>query len=572
MNCQNGLLRCESVGVNELTKGKRMPETSYGVDRILINGRIYTVDSSFSVAEAVAIHDGRIVAAGSNSHVSALSGPTTQIEDLDGAVILPGLIDAHNHMLSTGQVLQQIQLYDCRSVSEILDRVANRVRSSQPGEWIIGRGWDESLLAEGRHPSRQEIDRVAPQNPVVLHRVWNKLTANSAAINAAGVSRETPDPPADELYAGGFERDDSGHPAGLFRDRAKELILRAVPAPTDAQLAESIAFACRAYNAVGITGIAEPGLGPQELRAYQALHDDRRLTVRTDMLLGAWGYVPASREPDLKRWIRDMGVYGGFGDDTLRLGGVKFMLDGGVGDRTARMTYSYEGEPGNHGQWAVDPEEAPELIRWAHDRGWSIDAHTCGDAAQDLAARAFVAAQQSAPNPALHHRVHHAYVPTAETIRLMAQHKIPALVSNPFLVHLGESFVLSLGEERASRTLPMASYLRAGVPLVGSSDSPIADFNPWVGMYAAVARRSITGRQFDPAESITVVDAIRSYTIGGATALGIQQVRGTLEPSKVADLIQLDRDPLTIDVESLRDTQITRTMLAGTWVFERADR
>ncbi len=546
-----------------------MVNATNAVDRVLIHGQIHTMDRDFTTVTAVAVGSGRIVATGTDAEMRELAGHGTVVEDLDGATILPGLIDAHNHLLSTSQVLQQVQLYDCRSISDILERVARRVSASAPGEWIIGKGWDESLLAEGRHPSRWELDRVAPDNPVVLHRVWNKLTANSAAIVAAGVSRETPDPPADELYAGSFERDaETGEPAGLFRDRAKELILRVVPELTDRQLADSVAFGCRAYNAVGLTGVAEPGLGPRELRAYQAAHEQGNLTVRTDMLLGAWGFVPASREPELKRWIRDMGVYSGFGDDVLRLGGVKFMVDGGVGDRTARMNRSYEGEPGNRGQWAVDPEELPELVRWVHDLGWSIDAHTCGDAAQDLVVRAFVAAQQAAPNPALHHRVHHAYVPTPETIQLMGQHGIPALVSNPFLVHLGESFVISLGEDRAARALPMASYLRAGVPLAGSSDSPIADFNPWVGMYAAVARRTINGRQFDLSEAISVQEALHSYTMGGAVALGLQQQRGSLEPGKVADLIQVDHDPLQADAEALRDTHVLRTMVAGAWVHD----
>ncbi len=545
-----------------------MSGRNHTVDRILLNGRIMTLDKGSSIGDAIAVNAGLFAAVGTNDDIRALAGANTTVEDLGGSIVLPGLIDAHNHLLSTSQVLRQIQLYDCRSISEILDRVAQRVSSAQPGEWIIGKGWDESLLAEGRHPSRKEIDSVAPNNPVVLHRVWNKLTANSAAIHAAGVSRQTPDPPTDELYAGGFERDASGEPAGLFRDRAKDLILHAIPDLTDAQLADSIAFGCRAYNAVGITSVAEPGLGPRELRAYQAARDSGRLTVRTDMLLGAWGFVPASREPELKRWISEMGVYGGFGDDMLRLAGVKFLVDGGVGDRTARMNQSYEGEPGNHGQWAVDPEELSHLVRWVHDLGWSIDAHTCGDAAQDLAVRAFIDAQTARPNQSLHHRVHHAYVPTRDTIELMGRHKIPALVSNPFLVHLGESFVVSLGEERASRALPMASYLRAGVPLAGTSDSPIADFNPWVGMYAAVARKSVTGRQFDQSESISIQDALRSYTMGGATALGLQHQRGSIETGKVADLIVIDRDPNQISAESLRDTVVLRTMVDGRWVYE----
>lgn len=548
-----------------------MSITPGGVDRVLLDGRILTVDPAFSVAQAVAIQDGRIVAVGSNDEINTLRGARTTTDHLDGATILPGLIDAHNHLLSTGQVLQQVQLYDCRSIPEILDRLSRQAAATPPGQWILGKGWDESLLAERRHPTRWELDRVAPNHPVVLHRVWNKLVANSPALAAAGVSRDTPDPPSGERYAGGFERDlVSGEPTGLFRDRAKDLILRAIPAPTPEQLVEAIATACRAYNAVGLVGAGEPGLHPDGIRAFHAARDAGKLSVRTDMLLGAWGFAPASREPELKRWIEEMGVHGGFGDAWLRLEGVKFLLDGGVGDRTARFYTAYAAEPASQGQWVVDPDEYPRLVRWVHDLGWSIDTHTCGDAAQDLAVRAYASAQEEAPNPRLRHRVHHAYLPTSQALTLMSRHAIPALVSNPFIVNLGESFVVSLGEDRASRIMPMTSYLRAGVPLAGTSDSPITDFNPWLGLYGAVARTTVTGRELDTGERISRVEAIRSYTIGGAFATGVDHSRGSLEVGKLADLIQIDRDPLAVDDASLRDTVVERTMLDGEWVYERS--
>jgi predicted amidohydrolase YtcJ len=541
----------------------------FGVDRILLNGRILTVDESFSTVEAVAIQQGEIVATGSNDEISDYASGRTRVDDLGGATVLPGLIDAHNHMLSTSIGLTQVQLYDCRSIPEILDRVAAAAAKAKPGEWVLGKGWDEVLLFEGRFPTRWEFDSVAPNNPVIMHRVWNKLVANSAALAAAGITRETPDPPADMLYAGGIDRDpESGEPNGLFRDRAKQMILRAIPELSQSQMVEALAIGSRAYNAVGLTGIADPGLFPEQLRAYQDARQNGALSVRSDLLLGAYGFAPLDLMAGLQDWIQGYGVHGGFGNDMLRLEGIKFGLDGGVGDRTGRFYEPYLDEPDNYGQWVIEPDEYPHMVRWAHDQGWSIDTHTCGTAAQDLAVRAMIAAQQANPNSRLRHRVHHGYFPSDEVLPLMAEHKIGALVSTPFITNLGDSYVLSIGEERASKTIPLASYLKAGVPAASTSDTPITDFNPFVGMYAAVARKTVQGRQFDLTEAISREDAIRSYTIAGAWATGLDHRKGSIEPGKLADLIVLDRDPLFCSDDELRDTVVTRTMVGGVWAYE----
>jgi predicted amidohydrolase YtcJ len=252
----------------------------------------------------------------------------------------------------------------------------------------------------------------------------------------------------------------------------------------------------------------------------------------------------------------------------LRLEGIKFMPDGGVGDRTARMFAPYLDEPDNRGTWVVEPVRLTELIRWVHDLGWSIDTHTCGDEAQETVVRAYTAAQEANPKPWLRHRVHHAYFPTTETLRLMARHKIPAVVSNPFIVNLGESFVASLGEERAARAMPLRTYLDAGIPLAGSSDSSVSDYNPWVGMYGAVTRTTVAGRMLGPEERISVREALRSYTIGGAYSTGLERIKGSIEPGKAADLVVLPHDPLKITAEDLRDARALATMVGGRWVFD----
>ena len=451
---------------------------------VLTGGRIHTMGAA-GTASAIAIRDGRILAVGDDAAVAALVGPDAERVALDGATVVPGLIDAHNHLLATGRVLDQVGLFDCRSIGEVVERVAERARSLPAGTWILGRGWDESLLAERRHPSRHDLDPVSPHHPVLLERVWNKLVCNSRALAIAGIDRDTPDPPADVAYAGSFDRDADGQPTGLFRDRAKALIRSHVPRQTEDQEVASIETACRAYNGFGLTTVCEPGLYADEIRAFQRAARTGRLTVRTELMMAAWGWGAADEEIDLEHRLDQVGLGTGFGDDLLRLGGVKIMPDGGIGDRTARVFEHYLGEPDNRGTWVVDPDDLPRLVRFAHDRGWAIDTHTCGDEAQAVTVAAYAAAQQASPKPWLRHRVHHAYFPTEATLVLMARHRIAAVVSNPFLALLGESFVTSIGEARASRAMPMRTYLDRGVPLAGSSDSNVSDPNPWFGMYAA---------------------------------------------------------------------------------------
>ncbi len=535
---------------------------------VLANARVHTMDDVQPSASAVAIAGGRFVAVGADVEMRALAEADTTVEDLRGATVVPGLIDAHNHLLTTGIMLGQVQLYDCRSIGQVLDRVAERARQTPPGWWVIGRGWDESLLAEGRHPTRYDLDAVAPDHPVVLHRVWNKLVANSAALRLAGITRETPDPPRDIRYAGSFERDEHGEPTGLFRDRAKDLVTAHITPPTEEELVAAIAAACRAYNTTGLTGVAEPGLAPLQVRAFARAQREGVLTVRTEMLIGAWGFVPPEEEAGLEERFATLRATAGTGDETLRLAGVKLMPDGGMSDRTARMYEPYLDEPDNHGIWVVDPERLPALIRRVHDLGWAMDIHTCGDEAQAVVVRAYAAAQRANPRPDLRHRVHHAYFPTAEVLSLMAEHRIPALVSSPFLANLGEGFVNAVGEHRAAHAMPMRTYLDAGVPLAGSSDAPITDFNPFVGMCAAITRKTVTGRVLGPKERIGVDAALRSYTLGGAYATGREAEKGSIKPGKLADLVVLDRDPLTIATEDLADVRPVATMLGGRWVFD----
>lgn len=546
-----------------------MPETPFaraGVDRILTNGQIITADASFSIAEAVAIGAGRIVAVGPRAAVARLAGPETVIDDLGGATVLPGLIDAHTHMLHTGALLRHIQLYDCRSVGAVLERVRTRAAVTPAGTWIVGRGWDETLLAERRYPTRWELDEAAPGHPVVLHRVWNKLVCNSRALAIAGIDRATPQPLGD-VYAGGFDVDGRGEPTGLFRDNAKQLILAHIPPPSRAEMVDILGGACRAYNRVGLTSAADPGLTPDELAVYHASRTAGGVTVRAHLMVGAWGFFLPGR--DYHAIIDGLGVAAGFGDDLLRYDAVKFMVDGGIGDRTAAVTAPYL--DGGTGTMIVPEGELAAQIRWCHEREWPVECHTCGDWAQAAVVDAIVAAQEASPKPYLRHRVHHAYMPDRETIAKMAAYGIPAVIQPGFLYGLGESFIVSLGMERAGTMVPARRYLDAGVPLAGSSDSLVADYNPFVGIWSAMARETAAGTALDQSEALTREEAIRLYTSGAAYALREEASRGTVSVGKLADFTVLDRDVLHCPVTEIRAITPTRTILGGVDMFVAGD-
>ncbi|MDQ3512164.1 MAG: amidohydrolase [Chloroflexota bacterium] len=542
------------------------------VDHVLTNARVHAPEvGSGPGPTAVAIRRDRIVAVGSDDDIRGVARPGTRVEDLRGATVIPGLIDAHNHLLATGQVLGQVSLYGCRDIAAILARVAEAVGRAAPGEWVLGRGWDESLLADGRHPTRHDLDRVAPDHPVVLHRVWNKLVANSAALRLAGITAATPDPPRDVPYAGWMERDAAGEPTGLFHDRAKAMVTGAIPAPTTAEMVAAIGRACRAYHAVGLTTVVDPGLTPDEVRAYDRAARESTLTIRADLLLAAWGFVPAEDEAGLRDRIGAVGFGTGFGDARLRLGGAKLMPDGGIGDRTAKLhpDEHYRDEPDNHGTWVIPPETIPEIVRWLHDHDLAIDSHTCGGLAQETIVRAYAAVMRDAPKPHLRHRVHHAYFPTLDTLGLMAEHGIAALVSAPFIRNLGESFVASLGEDRAGAVMPARAYLDAGITLAGTSDSPVDDFNPFVGCQALTTRQTITGRQFDPGQALTTAEALDAYTTGAARAIGREDDLGRIAPDYLADLVVLEPGSLDREPDELGSIAPLATMVGGEWVFDR---
>ncbi len=276
----------------------------------------------------------------------------------------------------------------------------------------------------------------------------------------------------------------------------------------------------------------------------------------------------APEEDDLLQRIEDVALFSGFGDALLRLDTVKFMPDGGMGDRTALMYQPYLDEPDNRGQFVVAEDDLRRLIQWVHDRGWSIDCHTCGDRMQDIVIDAYANAQRANPNPRIRHRVHHAYFPTQQALETMREFRFPALATIPFVTNLGESYVASVGEERAAGTMPLRTYLEAGVPLALSSDSPVTTFNPFVGIYAATTRKTVTGRVLGAEERISRQEALRAYTSDAAWVTFEDDDKGSLTPGKLADIAVLNDDLFSVDDEQLKQLHSVLTIVGGRIVHD----
>ena len=299
-------------------------------DLIITNAKIHTMDAPAGaacgrVADAVAVKDGRFVAVGSDAEIESLAGPTTELISAGGRTIIPGIFDSHNHFMEVGAKLSTIRLDECESPEEMMELVRERARDTPPGEWIVGQGWNEGMFADGRLPTRQDIDPATSEHPVVLMRFFNTDVVNSVALKKAGITRDTPDP-----EGGRIERDAGGEPNGLLRASAKTLLRPLIPKPTQEQMKDSLRLACGEMHRFGITSVVDPGLRPDEMRAYQTFYEDGELSVRVTLMPSWHGCFDDEKEIDLDSRAPAVGLDSGFGDEGLRSGALKWAIDGGT--------------------------------------------------------------------------------------------------------------------------------------------------------------------------------------------------------------------------------------------------
>ncbi len=523
----------------------------------LLNGNIHTMDQAWPRAQALALADGHILAVGTDDEVRQIVGATAETIDLQGRAVIPAFTDAHVHLMSWALSLDRIDLYGVDSLDQALEIVAERARKTAADEWIRGRGWNHTLW-DGVFPAKEDLDRVVPDRPVALGRAdGHSLWCNSAALARAGIARETPDP------AGGrIGRDpQSGEPTGMLFETAKDLVYDVIPEPTAAERQDALRRAFPIAYSHGIAGIHEMGYlgGGGALSDYQVLLGRRELGLRITL------YLPQER---LDEAIA-LGIRSGFGNAWLQIGGVKCFMDGSLGSNTADMLEDFEGLPGNRGIAVTTAEEIKDIVQRASQAGLACAVHAIGDAANRKVLDAVEAAQATAANGALPHRVEHAQLTHPADVPRFAQLGVVASMQP---IHATSDMLVAekYWGARCAYGYAWRSLLDSGAVLAFGSDCPVERIDVLPGIHAAVTRRRADGTPPDgwyPEQSLTVDEAVGAFTMGAARTSGEEAIKGSLTPGKVADIVVLSRDIFTCPADEILETRVVGTVLGGRVVF-----
>ena len=529
-------------------------------DLALVNGKIVTVDDLDSIQEAVAVKFGRILAVGSRGDIDALIGEGTQVIDLGGRTVIPGLIDSHGHIIREGAVrrinVDLSQEAGVRSIADLQARLAERAAETPPGEWVTGYQEDDSKLAERRHPTRWELDEASREHPIIISTVGGHFSmANTTAFETAGVTKETPDP-----VGGKFDRDpETGEMTGGLHEAAIEMIRPGGPVePTREQSYEGAKQILQECAALGLTGIYDTVDGPQ-IRAVLDLKNRGELPIRVRM------DVRIQLLPELDK----LGVYRGLGDDWARICGLKFFFDGAISARTAAVTEEYLNKPGFYGVMATTREIATETIMGAYGKGYRISAHANGDRAIAMYLDIMEEAQARYPREDPRNRDIHCTVITPELVERIRELGILPTIFGPYPYYHGDKLLPAFGEERLERMFAARSFLDAGVRVAAHSDHPCAPHPPMMGIHALVNRTTKAGRPIGRSQKVSVMEALRLYTVNAAYQQFDEDRLGSIEAGKLADMVVLGEDILTIPPERIIDTPIDMTIVEGRIVHSR---
>jgi predicted amidohydrolase YtcJ len=546
-----------------LLTGCSLAQATPAADLVIINAKVWTVDKSHPSAEAVVVLGGRIVAVGSNADIAAWRGLGTKLIDADGKLLLPGFNDAHVHFVSGGQQLDNVQLKDAASPEEFARRIAARAKATSKGEWILGGDWDETKWNPPNIPTKELIDAVTPNTPVFVDRYDGHMgLANSVALRLAGITAKTPDPPG-----GTIVRDAQGNPTGALKDAARDYMDKVIPDLTHDQRVRIVKRALAYAASVGVTSVQHMSADYEDINVYSELLQRGELTTRI--------YVaPLITHVDDQA---KLGIGHAFGGPYLRIGAVKAFADGSLGSHTAYFYEPFLHEGNNRG--LLSDEMHPislmrERMMKADAAGLQICTHAIGDEGISTILDLYSNVVKAHGDADRRFRIEQAQHMAAKDFDRFAELRVIASVQPYHAIDDGRFAESYIGHDRASRTYAFRTFLDHGVRLAFGTDWEVAPLDPMLTIYAAVTRATLDGKNpngWFPEQKLSVAEAIEAYTMGSAYAEFQENEKGSITPGKLADMVLLSDDILTIAPAQIRDTKVVKTIVGGKLVWDASE-
>ena len=535
-------------------------------DLIVINGNVVTVDDRSPRAEAVAVHDGKILAVGKTSRITQLAGEQTRVIDAGGKTITPGFIDAHCHPRPIYPPESPLAVVDLRpesvsSIDELIDALRRKATLTPKGQWVRGVRYQDTKL--GRHPTRRDLDRVSTEQPIYIgHSSGHLAAVNSKALEMAKITKATPDPPG-----GAFDRDPSGEPTGVCRESARDLVLRQGPPIPQATQEEQVTGLIRCFQqflSKGITGVHDASAPRDKIGLYQdALEAGQPVRVYM-MVRGGdrWGISTILRD------FKKLNLRTGFGNDRLRIGAVKIVHGNSLSGRTCWLYEPYADRPEYYG---IPPgrsqRELDELIHEIHEAGFQAAVHSNGDREIDMVLDAFEKALDRLPKQNHRHRIEHASVANPGILQRVKKLGL-GLALHSYVYEHGDKME-AYGEKRWDMMHPNRSALDLGIPVAGNSDYGVSAADPLLRIQSMVTRKSAEGKVYGPEQRVSVEQAIRVWTLGSAYASFEEDIKGSIEAGKLADFVILSDDPTKVPPDTIKDIQVEKTIIGGEVTYER---
>ena len=532
---------------------------------VLLNGKILTMNDQSQVAQAVAIRDGKILAVGDDAAIRSMAGSTTRTIDLSGKTVVPGLIDTHAHFKAAGLADYVVNMSRAKTVAEALEAIKQFAAKKKPGEWIIGGAWHPpSQLAEKRYLTRQEIDSVAPNNPVYLRTVGHFSMANTLALTKAGVTKDTPNP-----SGGSFERDSSGELTGVLVETAIDRVEKAVPPWTAEDEFRQFKLAEGVLNSYGITSVVEGATPAADIATLQKVAASGEATVRVGLMFRP---QPPAENSAWEAIMQGNGVSSGFGDDWVRFAGIKIFYDGGMTLKTALMRDPYpDSHDDYHGISQLTPERLKELVSICNKYNWRVGVHVVGDRGIDEVLDAFEAADKEKSIRDRRFILIHGSLIRPDQMERVRRLGVRVDFQNVFMWDKAATVERFLGKATADRAVPTKTLIeKVGLNSLGAgTDFPVNPINPFINMYIMVTRKDPNGHVYGAAEAISREQALRLYTSAASHYMFDENKKGTIEPGKLADLAVLSADFMSVPEEQIKDIKVDETIVGGKVVFQR---